>query len=214
MSWQIAILISAVAGYICGATPFGYLAGKLKGIDIRRHGSGNIGATNAIRVLGKGIGIPVFILDMLKGWLPVFAAKAWLANNGASLEMISAAAVAAGFTAVLGHMFTFWLHFKGGKGVATMAGVLIGLEPLAMLGGLAAWLVVLFLTRYVSLASLASAIGVPASMALLMMSRRQWDWIMLALGLAVMVLVFLRHRSNISRLLAGTEPKMGRKKTA
>jgi glycerol-3-phosphate acyltransferase PlsY len=208
MSWLSDISLCALTGYLCGSLPFGYLAGKLRGIDIRQHGSGNIGATNAIRVLGKGIGIPVFILDMVKGWAPVLVARMWLAP-----ELGTAGAVAAGFGAVLGHMFTFWLGFKGGKGVATMAGVLLGLEPLAMLGALAAWLVVFFTTRYVSLASLASAVGVPAAMAALMVFRGRWDWIMLSLGLVVMVLVFIRHRSNISRLLAGTESRAGGKKT-
>lgn len=208
MSWLTAILLCALGGYLAGSLPFGYLAGKLKGIDIRQHGSGNIGATNAIRVLGKGIGIPVFILDMLKGWLPVVLAKWWLRDQP---DLVSIGAIVTGFTSVLGHMFPFWLGFKGGKGVATMAGVLIGIEPLAMFGALLAWLIVFFTTRYVSLASLASAVGVPSTMALLMVYRKQWDWVMLSLGLVVMVLVFIRHRSNISRLLAGTESRAGKK---
>src|SRR6476620_4945222 len=159
MPWPFAIALCALAGYLAGSLPFGYFAGKLKGVDIRQHGSGNIGATNAIRVLGKGIGIPVFILDMLKGWLPVLGASSWLGHQGYSVEMVSVAKAVTGFSAVLGHMFTCWLGFKGGKGVATMAGVLIGIEPIAMLGALGAWLVVFFTTRYVSLASLASAVG-------------------------------------------------------
>ncbi|MDZ4290206.1 MAG: glycerol-3-phosphate 1-O-acyltransferase PlsY [Prosthecobacter sp.] len=211
MFWLTAIFFCALGGYLAGSVPFGYLAGKLKGIDIRQHGSGNIGATNAIRVLGKGIGIPVFVLDMCKGWLPVVLAKWWLARQGFGAEMVSAGAIITGFTTVLGHMFPFWLGFKGGKGVATMAGVLIGIEPLAMFGALLAWLALFFTTRYVSMASLASAVGVPATMALLMVYRGHWDWVELSLGLVVMVLVFIRHRSNISRLLAGTETRAGKK---
>lgn len=210
MTPTTAILASIACGYLSGSVPFGYLAGRLKGLDIRQHGSGNIGATNAIRVLGKGIGIPVFILDMLKGWLPVWLAALWL--EGGSMEMVSTGKVLAGFAAVLGHMFTFWLGGKGGKGIATTAGVLLGIAPLAMLGGLAAFLLFFIPTRYVSLGSLAAAVGVPATMAGQMARAGRWDFVMLGFGLVVMVLVFVRHRSNIQRLLAGTESRMGAKK--
>jgi len=211
MTTTTALIASIACGYLSGSVPFGYLAGKLKGLDIRQHGSGNIGATNAIRVLGKGIGIPVFILDMLKGWLPVWLAAAWL--EGTSVEMISTVKVIAGFAAVLGHMFTFWLSFKGGKGIATTAGVLLGIAPLAMLGGLAAFLLFFLPTRYVSLGSLAAAVGVPATMAAQMARAGRWDFVMLSFGLVVMVLVFVRHRTNIQRLLAGTESRVGAKKS-
>ena len=211
MIWPLAILLCVAGGYLAGSLPFGYLAGRLKGIDIRQHGSGNIGATNAIRVLGKGIGIPVFLLDMLKGWLPVWLAQAWLGAQDYSPQWVSMAAVATGLAASLGHMFTFWLGGKGGKGVATTAGVLLGFAPLAMVGALAAWLLFFFTTRYVSLASLASAVGVPATMAVMMALSGRWNWVMLGFGLIIMVLVFVRHRSNIRRLLDGTEPKAGKK---
>jgi glycerol-3-phosphate acyltransferase PlsY len=127
MSPLAVLILSLFVAYLSGATPFGYLAGKLKGIDIRQHGSGNIGATNAIRVLGKGIGIPVFILDLLKGLLPVLFAKHWLAQMPGAESLISWGAVLTALAAVLGHMFTFWLGFKGGKGVATTGGVLLGI---------------------------------------------------------------------------------------
>ncbi len=212
MNPAVAILISAVVGYLSGAMPFGYWAGKLKGMDIRQHGSGNIGATNVIRVLGKGIGIPVFILDALKGWLPVWLAASFLAKQGAATEIVSAGAVVAGLSAVLGHMFTFWLGFKGGKGVATTAGVLLGIAPLAMLGGLLVWLLFFFTTRYVSLASMMAGVGVVATMVAVMVSEGRWDAVMLGFGVLIMVLVIVRHRANIGRILAGTEPKAGRKK--
>lgn len=212
MNPAVALLISAAGGYLSGSLPFGYWAGKLKGIDIRQHGSGNIGATNVIRVLGKGVGIPVFILDALKGWLPAWFAGYTLAQQGAGLEIVSAGAVIAGLAAVLGHMFTFWLGFKGGKGVATTAGVLLGIAPLAMLGGLAVWLLFFFTTRYVSLASMMAGVGVVATMAVVMVRHGQWDFVMLGFGVLIMVLVIVRHRSNISRILAGTESKAGRKK--
>ncbi|GAA5140052.1 glycerol-3-phosphate 1-O-acyltransferase PlsY [Prosthecobacter algae] len=212
MNPAVAILISAVVGYLSGAMPFGYWAGKLKGMDIRQHGSGNIGATNVIRVLGKGIGIPVFILDALKGWLPVWLAASFLAKQGAATEIVSAGAVVAGLSAVLGHMFTFWLGFKGGKGVATTAGVLLGIAPLAMLGGLVVWLLFFFTTRYVSLASMMAGVGVVATMVAVMARDGRWDAVMLGFGVLIMVLVIVRHRANIGRILAGTEPKAGRKK--
>jgi len=212
MNPAVAILMCLAGGYVSGAVPFGYLAGRLRGLDIRQHGSGNIGATNALRVLGKGIGIPVFILDMVKGWLPVVLAAAWLAGQGHPVTLVSAGAVLTGFGAVLGHMFTFWLQFKGGKGVATTAGVLLGIAPLAMLGGLVVWLIFFFTLRYVSLASMMSGVGVVVTMLVLMLRSGQWDWVMLGFGVLVMILVFVRHRSNISRILAGTEPKAGRQK--
>ena len=212
MNPAVAILISAVVGYLSGAMPFGYWAGKLKGMDIRQHGSGNIGATNVIRVLGKGIGIPVFILDALKGWLPVWLATSFLAKQGAAPEIVSTGAVVAGLSAVLGHMFTFWLGFKGGKGVATTAGVLLGIAPLAMLGGLGVWLLFFFTTRYVSLASMMAGVGVVATMVAVMARDGRWDAVMLGFGVLIMVLVIVRHRANMGRILAGTEPKAGRKK--
>lgn len=212
MNPAVAILISAVVGYLSGAMPFGYWAGKLKGMDIRQHGSGNIGATNVIRVLGKGIGIPVFILDALKGWLPVWLAASFLAKQGAAAEIVSTGAVVAGLSAVLGHMYTFWLNFKGGKGVATTAGVLLGIAPLAMLGGLVVWLLFFFTLRYVSLASMMAGVGVVATMVAVMAKEGIWDFVMLGFGVLIMVLVIVRHRGNVSRILAGTEPKAGRKK--
>lgn len=214
MNPVLAIILCAVGGYISGATPFGYLAGKLKGIDIRQHGSGNIGATNAIRVLGKGIGIPVFILDLLKGWLPIWLAKEWLGSMPEAAALLSTTAVVTGFAAVLGHMFTFWLGFKGGKGVATTAGVLLGIAPMAMLGGLIVWLAIFFTTRFVSLASMMAGVGVFGTLLIGMIRSGTWDLVLLGFGLLVMILVIVRHRGNITRLLAGTEPKAGRKNKA
>ncbi len=211
MSPFAVLILSLLTAYVSGATPFGYLAGKLKGIDIRQHGSGNIGATNAIRVLGKGIGIPVFILDLLKGLLPVLLAKNWLGQTPGAESWISLGAVLTALAAVLGHMFTFWLGFKGGKGVATTGGVLLGIAPLAMLGGLGVWLLVFFSLRYVSLASMMAGVGVVLSLVISMSRSGDWDWVLLGFGLLVMILVIVRHRSNIRRLLDGTEPKAGQK---
>ena len=212
MTTTTAILASVVCGYLSGSVPFGYLAGKLKGIDIRQHGSGNIGATNAIRVLGKGIGIPVFLLDMFKGWLPVWLAASWITHTGAAVEIVSVGKVLAGFAAVIGHMFTFWLGFQGGKGIATTGGVLWGISRAGMLGGWIGFLTFLFAFRYVSLGSLAAAVGVPTAMAIQMWREGKWDFVLLGFGIVVMILAFIRHRSNIQRLLAGTENKAFTKK--
>ena len=214
MTTTTALILAALTGYLCGALPFGYWAGKLKGIDIRQHGSGNIGATNVIRVLGKPIGIPVFLLDMLKGWLPVILAASWMSRPGGSAEMISVAKVTAGFCAVLGHMFTFFLSFKGGKGIATTAGVLLGVSLAGFIGGWIAWLIVFFASKYVSLASIAAALAVPTSMALVMAREGRWDGVLLGFGILVMVLAIYKHRANIQRLLAGTENRAGAKKSA
>ncbi len=199
-------VLGVVAGFLSGSLPFGYLAGRLRGMDIRQHGSGNIGATNAIRVLGKGIGIPVFVLDLLKGLLPCL----WIKSQGAD----SWVWVATGLAAILGHMFTPWLGFKGGKGVATAAGVLAGIAPVPVLGGLVFWLLFFFGTRYVSLASMMAGVGVAVTMAAQMAWSGRWDWVLLGFGVLLMLLVILRHRGNIARILAGTEPKAGAKKIA
>lgn len=195
------VILGLLAGFLSGSIPFGYLAGRLRGVDIRQHGSGNIGATNAIRVLGKGIGIPVFVLDVLKGLLPCL----WVR----SLGLESWVWVATGLAAILGHMFTPWLGGKGGKGVATAAGVLAGIAPVPVLGGLALWLLFFFTTRYVSLASMMAGVGVAGTMVVQMVRTGVWDPVLLGFGILLMLLVILRHRGNITRLLAGTEPKAG-----
>ena len=212
MMLMVEIALCSLIGFLCGSVPFGYWAGKLRGIDIRQHGSGNIGATNVLRVCGKGIGIPVFILDMIKGLLPTLAPHWLMTGPEVHDEWISVAAVASGLAAILGHMFTPWLGFKGGKGVATAAGVLLGIAPVAMLVALTAWLLVFFTTKYVSLASIAAAVAVPSTMAALMWRGQRLDWVLLGFGILLAALVIVRHRGNIQRLLAGTENKAGMKK--
>jgi glycerol-3-phosphate acyltransferase PlsY len=201
---EMDVVIGAVAGFLSGSLPFGYFAGRLKGVDIRQHGSGNIGATNVIRVLGKGIGIPVFILDLLKGLVPCLVMQ----GRGAESWVL----VLTGLCAILGHMFTPWLGFKGGKGVATAAGVLLGIAPVPVAVGLAVWLVFFFGTRYVSLASMLAGVAVAGTMAVQMALSGQWDAVLLGFGIVLALLVILRHRANIGRLLAGTESRSGGKK--
>ncbi|WP_050029689.1 glycerol-3-phosphate 1-O-acyltransferase PlsY [Verrucomicrobium sp. BvORR034] len=211
--WVAAIIAIALA-YLSGSLPFGYWAGLMKGVDIRKHGSGNIGATNVIRVLGKKTGIPVFVLDMLKGLLPTLFAQAWLSSLGASSTMVTTVAVLCAAASVIGHSFTFWLGFKGGKGVATSAGAFLGLAPWALLVAFVVWLVLFFTTRYVALASIGAAISLPISMYVIMLiggGLNVGAYILLALGLVMGILVVVRHRSNIKRMMSGTESRFNRK---
>jgi glycerol-3-phosphate acyltransferase PlsY len=208
----IAVLLAFIAAYITGATPFGYFAGKLHGIDIRQHGSGNIGATNVLRVLGKRTGIPVFILDMLKGYLPVIVTGRIAESYGVSGEWPM---IAAAVGAVAGHNFTFWLQFKGGKGIATSAGVLLALLPVSLAAALTCWILLFFTTRYVAVASIGAALTVPSATIVLSILNNP------ALGVPQMprvlfsliigTLAVWRHRSNIRRLLNGTENRFARK---
>ncbi|MCG8601859.1 MAG: glycerol-3-phosphate 1-O-acyltransferase PlsY [Verrucomicrobiales bacterium] len=183
--------------YFVGATPFGFLAGKSRGIDIRDHGSGNIGATNVLRTLGKPIGITVLILDVLKGMLPVLIAI-WADKN--SLVQIATA-----IGAILGHNYTFWLGFKGGKGIATTAGALLPIMPIAILSAIAAWIISLKITRYVSVASIVAAITIPVALAIRGLISGAWDLPVFCLGLFVCVLAIWKHRANIGRLRRGEE---------
>ncbi|MFZ4767255.1 MAG: glycerol-3-phosphate 1-O-acyltransferase PlsY [Roseimicrobium sp.] len=211
------MLLSALCliafAYFCGALPFGYWAGRWKGIDIRQHGSGNIGATNVIRVLGKGVGIPVFVLDMLKGFAPTLLASWWMgAYTKADTNTATLVAVFCAAAAVLGHTFTFWLQFKGGKGVATSAGGVLGLSWEALLIGLAVWLITFYTTRYVALASILAAVVLPVAMAVIMTVQGTWNYVLLGFGIVLGVLVVVRHQANIKRLLAGTENRFAKTK--
>ena len=209
MLW-IAFITSLLASYLCGSFPSGFLAGKLRGVDLRKEGSGNVGATNAFRVLGKTWGYAVFAADALKGFLGVKVALgiAMLLAPGYEIPMGVVGAVGA----VLGHNFPVWLGFQGGKGISTSAGVMLGLFPLIVFGvGLVAWMTLFFTTRYVSVASLASAIALPATSLVLALNGK-CDWLLVAVATVMCVLAFWRHRSNIARLMAGTEKRFERKK--
>ncbi len=196
------LLIILLLAYAAGATPFGYFAGRMNGIDIRDHGSGNIGATNVIRVLGKKIGIPVFALDVFKGLVPVLLAKSWCSQHGYDDQL---AAIAAAMGAVLGHNFTFWLRFKGGKGIATSAGVLLAVLPVALGAALLVWLILFYSTRFVAVASIGAGISLP----LTVLAQRGLNGApglpLLIFAAVIGALAVWRHRSNIQRLLNGTE---------
>ena len=205
-------LAVALGAYLIGSIPSGYLVGRIKGVDLRKVGSGNIGATNALRVLGKKWGYLVFAADFLKGWLAVrigFAA----ANHLPPDHAIVAGIIAAVF-AMVGQIFPVWLGFKGGKGIATSGGIMIGLFPgWVFLCGLVVWVVFFYGTRYVSVASIAAAISLPVSSGILMLFGR-CDWRLVIIAALMCALAVWRHKSNIERLLAGTEKKFEKKRSA
>jgi len=200
-----------LGSYLLGSIPFGYVAGKIRGIDIRKIGSGNIGATNVVRVLGKRYGYSVFVLDFLKGFSAVKISMS-IATD-ARLEWASPEifGILAAIASVIGHSFPVWLKFRGGKGVATSAGALFGLIPLAALIGIVIWVLVFWLTRYVSVASVVAAATLP--LVILIMTRLNQihgnSLFYSSLGLAAVVM--WRHRSNFSRLMHGSEPRFTRK---
>jgi glycerol-3-phosphate acyltransferase PlsY len=198
-----------LVGYLLGSIPAGYIAGRIAGIDIRKEGSGNPGATNVVRVLGKRYGYPVFVVDVLKGLIPVILANTLIRNTGNIDGDLGA--VLAGTAAVLGHTFPVWLRFKGGKGVATTVGVIAGLMPLAALGLLIIWVAVFFLTRYVSLASIVAAACLPLFVFAIDRIRHSGSQTLLVFTLVVAALVIIRHRSNMVKLWQGTEHRFARK---
>jgi acyl-phosphate glycerol 3-phosphate acyltransferase len=200
--------LTLLASYLLGAIPFGYLIARARGVDILRQGSGNIGATNVGRVLGRRLGFLVFFLDFAKGALPAAIASG-LAKQFTFDLPAHALEVSAGLAAFLGHLFPVYLHFRGGKGVATGAGVVVVLLPVPALGALLTWLALVCVSRYVSLGSLAAAVVLCALRLGLTPAPFAADNLILTLFCFVAVaLVFLRHRSNLTRLLRGSENRL------
>jgi len=194
--------------------PFGLLIGKLKGIDVRQHGSGNIGATNVWRVLGPKWGGLTFLLDAAKGFFAVNLAQqiAWRQAAPPALEdqYLAYVGVFAALACIVGHSFPLWLKFKGGKGVATSLGVIIGLmPPLATVLVLVLWISVFAFSRYVSLASIIAALGLPVTVGILLKIGELEGSAYFAFSCAAAFLVVRRHRDNIRRLFAGTENRFG-----
>lgn len=189
--------------YVFGATPFGFLAGKINGIDIRDHGSGNIGATNVLRTLGKPVGITVLVLDIFKGVIPVLIAR--------GVSDHSAVHIATALAAIFGHNYTFWLGFKGGKGVATTAGAVLPILPVSITAAAIVWIVLFLATRYVSIASIFAALTIPVAFSIRHALSGDWDWIVFGFALFVSILAVWKHRSNIGRLLRGEENRFSKK---
>ena len=218
----LSYIFTALSAYLLGSIPFGFLAAKAKGIDIRSVGSGNIGATNAMRVLGKPTGIAVLFLDALKGYIacaflppPIYN---WLIPHFSGFfqyfhdtpfEFQMRLYVIAGVFAVLGHNYTCWLKFKGGKGIATTAGVYIALAPWPLLMALVVFILAVFITRYISVGSISAAIALPAAVWIMPPNNLLLGIVTTALG----VMAIYKHKSNIQRLMAGTENKFGKKKS-
>jgi len=200
-----------LGSYLLGSIPFGYVAGKIRGIDIRKIGSGNIGATNVVRVLGKRYGYSVFVLDFLKGFGAVKISMSIATDARPEWASPEIFGIFAAIASVIGHSFPVWLKFRGGKGVATSAGALFGLIPLAALIGVVIWVLIFWFTRYVSVASVVAAATLP--LVILIMTRLNQihgnALFYSSLGLAAVVM--WRHRSNFSRLMHGSEPRFTRK---
>ncbi|EKV03098.1 acyl-phosphate glycerol 3-phosphate acyltransferase [Leptolyngbya sp. PCC 7375] len=204
MVWWIAVGLLVLA-YFLGSLPTGYVVAKLlEGIDIREHGSGNTGATNVFRVVGKQAGITVLVIDLLKGLTAVLIARFVMAQFGDSLTLSTWIQTLAGLLAILGHSRSVWLNFTGGKSAATGLGVILALAWPVGLGTAAVFGLVFGLSRTVSLGSISAATSAPA---LMFLTGQPLPFILLVLLGGIYVII--RHRSNISRLLAGTEPKLG-----
>jgi acyl phosphate:glycerol-3-phosphate acyltransferase len=218
----LAYIVVAVAAYLLGSIPTGFLVAKAKGIDIQKVGSGNIGATNAMRVLGKPAGIFVMIVDALKGgvavWLGACICVYFSPHAKVELDLradpsgdpwhaypIEFFQIIAGIFAVLGHNYTCWLKFKGGKGIATTAGVYLALAPIALVIALAVFILSVVITRYVSVGSILAAVVLPVAV---------WfdrgNLFLEIVTIALCALAIYKHKSNIKRLMAGTESRLGK----
>jgi glycerol-3-phosphate acyltransferase PlsY len=205
--------------YLLGSVPFGLLIARAHGVDLRKVGSGNIGATNAVRHVGKPAGILCFVLDVLKGFVPMLLVPmlGLVSEDAGPLRLTLWLLV--GCAAVLGHVFPLYLKFKGGKGVATSLGIVLGLWPYYTVCGMGAfiiWLVVVFWWRYVSVASMAAAISFPVFLAAAIAAfDERWTlarlWPLLLIAVSMSLLVVLRHRENIKRLAEGSESKVFQK---
>jgi glycerol-3-phosphate acyltransferase PlsY len=195
MAW-LQLILFCIGAYLLGSIPFGLLIGKAMGMDIRRHGSGNIGATNVTRTLGKSLGILTLLMDLAKGWLPVTVCASLLQGHEHAEEILAATALCA----FLGHCYSIFLRFRGGKGVATAAGVFLALCPSALAIALLSFIIVVWRTGFVSAGSLTAALVMPVLQMFFLpsvpISIATW---------AIAILVWWRHRDNIQRLLRGEE---------
>jgi len=205
----LSYIVTALVAYLLGSIPTGFLVAKARGVDIRTVGSGNIGATNAFRALGKTLGVFVLLMDVLKGWLAVEIGARIVQEllPGPPPEYLR---VTAAIAAILGHNFTCWLHFKGGKGIATSAGVLVALVPWALLIILGIFIILFVTTRYVSVGSIAASFTLPFAT---WFTTKDLGFTVVTAAMAT--LAILKHRKNIQRLLNGTENRIEfRKKEA
>jgi len=189
--------LAVLASYLLGGVPFSALAARLRGVDLRDHGSGNLGATNAIRVLGPALGVPVLLLDVAKGWVAAAILPGLFGEAAIGVRLLC------GFAAVAGHVWPVWARFRGGKGVAAAAGAFLALAPAATGFAVAAFVVVLLASRYMSLASMTGAVTLPLAAAA---THQSW-WVVGATS-TVAVLILVRHRTNIARIRDRTESRV------
>ena len=205
-------LIAALQAYLLGSIPWGFLAGRIQGVDLRKEGSGSTGATNALRILGKKWGYTVFALDAFKGWLAVMVAFfIALKFYGAPEAIVINTGVLGAIFAMVGHTYPVWLRFQGGKGIATAAGIMLALFPPPVFAfGLFVWLTLFYSTRYVSVASLGAAVALPTGAAG-MWALGQGDPLRTGIAGAMCLLAIWRHKTNIARLIEGTEKRFEKK---
>lgn len=205
---MIPLVLALAASYLLGSIPAAYIAGKSRGIDLRKHGSGNLGATNVMRVLGTKVGLAVFAFDVAKGAIPVLFFPRWVPERAMPLHDPTVLAILCGAAAIFGHARPIYLKFgKGGKGVATAAGVFLALAPIQTLLALVVFAVVLLSSGYVSLGSLTSATLLPVLLAVTM-GAQSWPF---AISVVVALFVFWTHRANIARLRRGEEHRFGKR---
>ena len=210
---RVDFLILIIVAYLLGSVPFGVIIARAHGKDLRNIGSGNIGATNLARALGRKWAYLCFFLDVLKGMLPMLVGIKLISTPPNIAELFLW--LAAGTAAVLGHIFPIYIKFKGGKGVATSFGVALGLWPyytICAIVSMVIWVVVVLAKRYISLASVVASIAFPVVLILAILLASTWNlaslWPLLIAAIAISLMVVIRHRENIKRLLAGTESKV------
>ena len=204
----VSYIVGIIISYLIRGIPFGYLIAVAKGIDIRTQGSGNIGATNVGRVLGKKYGLIIFFLDMLKGFAVVFLVPALVSSAVKFPTTDNLLVILCGFCAVLGHAFPVYLRFSGGKAVATSFGVFIWLAPVSIAIAFGVWLLTVIVTRYVSLGSMLGSLSLVGAIVVVVDSPFGDNIYLMALSAAVAVIIIIRHISNIQRIIAGTEKRI------
>ncbi|MDR4503390.1 MAG: glycerol-3-phosphate 1-O-acyltransferase PlsY [Candidatus Scalindua sp.] len=206
------MLLSYISGltisYLIGGIPFGYFIAITKGIDIRQHGSGNIGASNVGRILGRKYGIIIFILDLLKGFVSVSVIPIWVSKLQFPTNSGDLLVILCGLCAILGHVFPVYLRFKGGKGVATSFGVFIWLVPVSAIISFSIWIVIVLIFRYVSLGSMIASLAITGSIIVLENDPFGTGIYLTVLSAAVAMLIIMRHWVNIQRIISGTESKI------
>ncbi len=201
--FSLNVILYSVFAYFIGSIPTAYIVGRFKNIDIRQFGSGNVGATNTFRIFGPKAGVLVLLIDIAKGYVPVFLAQRWTQVNESQIYSL----FFIGACAVIGHMFPLWLRFRGGKGVATAGGIMLAISPPLMIIGLIIFFIFLSTTHMVSLSSILSVASLLISFFIFFDFEKNEPFFFFLLSLAITVVI--KHRSNIKRILNGTESKIG-----